>query len=125
MELAAQPVENIANFSKSNPAPKNSTGWFFPSVKELHILCYKDVDNVYLSYNYTFTENRDLVNASLLAAGGEVFYNSTYWSSSEYAFYMNDVDYSKYEVIIVDFNRAFPYSSRKTNSSRVRAVCAF
>ena len=125
MELAAQPVDDIANFSKSNPAPKNSTGWFFPSVKELHILCYKDVDNVYLSYNYTFTENRDLVNASLLAAGGEVFYNSQYWSSSEYASYVNGVDYSKYEVIIVDFNRAFPYSTRKTNSARVRAVCAF
>ena len=39
-------VDDIEAWTADNPAPKNSTGWFLPSPKELHILCYKDVGNI-------------------------------------------------------------------------------
>ena len=38
LNLMVKPVNTLANFSNSNPAPKTSTGWFIPSAKELYML---------------------------------------------------------------------------------------
>lgn len=45
-DYIVKPVAAIDDFNDTNPAPDNSTGWFLPSPKELHILCYKDVDDI-------------------------------------------------------------------------------
>jgi hypothetical protein len=45
-DALVNPAEVLKTFIANNPAPANSTGWFLPSVKELHMLCYKDVDNI-------------------------------------------------------------------------------
>lgn len=111
------PVAALAEFGQNtNPAPTGSTGWFFPSVKELHILCYKDVDYVYTSRG---TQTRNIVSASLSAAGGDNLESTRYWSSTErsgmeaYAFY-------------VDFSNGGGLTSyTKISNYRVRAVCAF
>lgn len=114
-----QPVAALAEFGENtNPAPAGSTGWFFPSLKELHILFFKDVDNVYFTGGI---QTRDIVNASLSAAGGDNLDDwDGYWSSSEYA---NDNKNAFY----VDSNNGNVSNMSKNYSykMRVRAVCAF
>ena len=113
------PVAALAGFETNNPSPSNSTGWFLPSPKELHILCYKDVDYIWYEKNSSYTDTRDIVNNSLTAAGGETFANTyAYWSSSEYA----DNSGSAFYVYFSDANVLY---SNKFSTCRVRAVCAF
>lgn len=75
-----RPVAAIDKFAETHPAPANSTDWFLPSPKELHILFYKDVDNIYISRG---VENYNIVNSFLDAVGGDRLKNSIYWSSEE------------------------------------------
>lgn len=81
-DYIVRPVAAIDEFAINNPAPANSTGWFLPSPKELHILCYKDVDNI---VNNSGTDTRDIINSSLTAVGGDGLKNEFYWSSGEYS----------------------------------------
>ena len=108
----------LAEFGENtNPAPTGSTGWFFPSVKELHILCYKDVDHVYWGNG---TDTRDIVNTSLSAVGGDNLDNDDiYWSSSEY----EDDSNCAFFIHFHNANVVKDYS--KNGQYRVRAVCAF
>ena len=115
----ATPVAALAEFGQNtNPAPTGSTGWFFPSLKELHILFFKDADNVYWSNGI---QTRDIVNASLSAVGGDNLDDwDAYWSSSEYA---ND---SKNAFYVDSYNgRVSNMSKNNSDQMRVRAVCAF
>lgn len=117
------PVAALANFPARNPAPANSTGWFLPSEKELHMLCYKDVDDVYKQSNDTYIQTRDIVNASLQTAGGNPLGAYSYWSSSEDASYRD-------LAFVVELGNAYVRTEYKKGSSvihgcRVRAVCAF
>ena len=114
------PVDALAGFETNNPSPSNSTGWFLPSPKELHILCYKDVDDIGSGQGSSYTETLDIVNKSLTAAGGETFaYKSYYWSSSEFAGFLA-------HAFLVNFRNADVLSvSKYYNTFRVRAVCAF
>lgn len=82
LDYIVQPVAAIDEFAKAYPAPTNSTGWFLPSPKELHILCYKDVDDI-ADYDSEGTETRDIVNSFLTAAGGDGLKDYFYWSSGE------------------------------------------
>lgn len=84
-DYIVRPVAAIDEFAINNPAPANSTGWFLPSPKELHILCYKDVDNI---VNNSGTATRDIINSSLTAVGGDGLKNEFYWSSGEYSNYV-------------------------------------
>lgn len=77
-----QPVAAIDDFAINNLAPENSTGWFLPSPKELHILCYKDVDDI-ADVNNRGSNTRDLINSSLTEVGGDDLIRQTYWSSVE------------------------------------------
>lgn len=81
-DYIVKPVAAIDDFNDTNPAPDNSTGWFLPSPKELHILCYKDVDDI---DNNKGTYTRDIINSSLTAVGGDGLKNEVYWSSGEYS----------------------------------------
>ena len=110
-----KPVAALADFTSKYPAPANSTGWFLPSVKELHILCYKDVDDVWNAYG---TDTRDLVNTSLNAVSGDALRYHIYWSSSECA-------YDKYNAFDVYSYNCNVNGYYKRDSKWVRAVCAF
>ena len=79
-DYIVKPVAAIDDFNDTNPAPDNSTGWFLPSPKELHILCYKDVDDI---VNNSGTATRDIINSSLTAVGGDGLKDMFYWSSGE------------------------------------------
>ena len=115
------PVDALAGFETNNPSPSNSTGWFLPSPKELHILCYKDVDNIGRYWeDPSYTDTRDIVNKSLIAADGGTFaYNYYYWSSSEFGGFLS-------HAFLVNFRNSNVISvSKYYNTYRVRAVCAF
>ncbi len=116
------PVDALDTFAadSDNQAPSNSTGWFLPSPKELHILCYKDVDGIWSTWNSSYTDTRDIVNNSLNAAGSEIFDDYLYWSSSERAG-NSDYDYA----FRVNFYNASVDYNRKNGMYKVRAVCAF
>lgn len=75
------PVAAIDEFAATHSAPANSTGWFLPSPKELHILCNKDVDDI---VNNSGTDTRNIIKSSLIAAHGDGLNDDIYWSSGEY-----------------------------------------
>ena len=112
-------AEAIAEFRQNaTPAPAGSTGWFLPSLKELHLLCYKDVDDIYnqndRSYNYT----RNLVNASLSAVGGDnLRTDKWYWASTEIT--------GSWAWILTPYNARVDVLEKYYISPMVRAVCAF
>ncbi len=116
LNLMVKPVNALANFSDSNPAPKTSTGWFIPSVKELYMLCNNDHDQIN-KYIYNIGETKKIINKYLLAIGGDLLENPDYWSSSEY---------STANAFYIRFNDgARIYSIGKPTKTTVRAVCAF
>lgn len=113
------PVDALESFTTTNPAPAGSTGWFIPSPKELHILCYKDVDNIATQYGNGKTETMKIVNASITEASGDVLGSVRYWSSSE-----AKSDYTL--CFSVDFKTAVLFKDFKDSGTPgVRAVCAF
>ena len=112
------PVSLLDDFSNQNPAPANTTGWFIPSVKELHMLCYKDVADVWNADDNAYTDTKVIVNASLEKVGGISFGSSFYWSSSESA----DNERNAFRV---GFNSAQMNRYGKSNTAYVRAVCAY
>ncbi|MCR8884697.1 fimbrillin family protein [Phocaeicola plebeius] len=112
-DYIVRPVAAIDDFDDTNPAPDNSTGWFLPSPKELHILYYKDVDNI---YNNSGVETYNIVNSSLTAAGGDRLYGNWYWSSGE-----NGSSYAWY----VYLSNGSVYYSSKNYYNYVRLAFAF
>ena len=112
-DYIVRPVAAIDDFDDTNPAPTNSTGWFLPSLKELHILCYKDVDNI---VNNSGTDTRDIINSSLTAVGGDGLKNKFYWSSGE-----NSSDYAW----DVNLGRGYVGNYYKDYYNSVRLVFAF
>lgn len=114
------PVSLLETWEATNPAPANTTGWFIPSVKELWMLVYKDVDNFDSSTSYNDTSV--VVDASLEKVGCGVLNNQDYWSSLE-------DEYSSVMAYFVSLYYATLGTGMKTNYYNniyyVRAVCAF
>lgn len=112
-DYIVRPVAAIDEFAINNPAPANSTDWFLPSPKELHILCYKDVDNIVNNYG---TDTRDIINSSLTAVGGDGLKDEFYCSSGEYS---NGYAWSVY------LGNGLVYSGSKYGNLYVRPIFAF
>lgn len=110
-----KPVAALGEFAATNPAPLGSTGWFFPSVKELHMLIYKDVDDVYRNIG---SETFNIVNSSLEKVNGDMI--------SETGDYWTSVESGSSNAFRIYYNYGwFLSSAMKSNSKKVRAVCAF
>lgn len=105
------PVEAVSfveEYSSSNPAPDNTSGWYLPSVKEVFLLCYGDYDGNIWDYEGDVsrpvwnTVNNKLVN--LTGGYAELDGSVAYWSSSECGgsrafgvFFMNGVVVDTYK----------------------------
>lgn len=78
-------MEVISAYSESVMAPESSSGWYFPSAKELSLLCAGECEGgIWYHRN---TETRDFINERLLLVdGAEQLGSSYYWSSSENTF---------------------------------------
>ena len=125
VDYVVLPVDKLDDFTASNPAPAGSTGWYIPSVKELHMLCYKDVDDPFDAHGATCTDTRDIVQATLSAVGGDRFNETIY---SIYASCESPVGgerivylYNSYD----DSSSGNISTDEKNNSDFVRPVCAF
>ena len=113
------PVSSLESWEVTNPAPANTTGWFIPSVKELHMLCYKDVDDVWEASGRDKVDTKNAVNASLEKVDGTQFDNNYYWSSSERADYEGNAFALRFDG--ADVGR----SDKDYLPYYVRAVCAY
>ena len=102
-QYAVTVIDSLTKLAAATPAPANSTGWYIPSVKELHIAIYKDVDDIFAR---TGTETRNLLNTSLSIVGGDIipsgsgryavmYLSSTEWLPSGYAFFGHGVKTDK------------------------------
>ena len=115
----ARNAVGLDEFAAYHPAPSHSTGWFIPSLKELHLLCNRDVDDIYdMSHETARVATRDVVNSSLSAANGTALKGGYYRSSSEYA---EDCLY----VYVVYFRDGSAFQNLKWYSQALKAVCAF
>lgn len=124
--LVMNPVADLDKWENIDKAPKNTTGWYIPSVKEIHMLIYKDVDKI-CDTGVKGTDTKQVVNSSLSVVGGVRLGNGYLWSSSEY-YEKDDKGYKTYsvdQVWAVNINDGQIDVRRKTNSYYVRAVCAF
>ena len=116
LNLMVKPVNTLANFSDSNPAPKTSTGWFIPSAKELYMLCSKDDDKIQNKF-FSTEETRKIIDKYLLAIGGDLLENQDYWTS---------VEFNVGSAVYIGFKGGTSiYTTGKTVNKPVRAVCAF
>ena len=112
-----QAVEKVAAYRTQVSAPANSSDWYLPSVKELTLLCGKEVDDIW-NNNSGGTANRDLINKKLGLINGAVKISSyNYWSSTEY-------DYYWAWGVSFDFGNV-DYGNKLNPSYWVRAVLAF
>ena len=109
----------------SDVAPSGSTGWYFPSEKELYILCYYDVDDIYNKISVPrVPATRNIVDASLSVAGGQTLESDMIlWSSTEYD--SGNPAYAYKLAYNIDFRVSTNNGSRKEAGCRVRMVCAF
>lgn len=123
-DYSVGPVVVIEEFKKTCPAPTSSTGWFIPSVKELHMLFYKDVDNI-CGRESKKIETRDIVNNSIQAITNgdllETVAGPYYWSSSEF----RNEDGAMVFDVYADGNYFMIDNDSKDGADKVRAVLAF
>ena len=114
------PVSLLENWSVQ--APANSTGWYIPSPKELHLLCYQDVDDILTERG---TTTREIIDPILTALGGTALGTNCCWSSMEGN---NSQGANMYGAIRIKFEYCELHSYRKDYtyvSTIVRAICAF
>ena len=101
----------IDAYAAAHPAPDGSSGWFFPSRRELAMMCYGKAKN----YGGKPTTRRDLLNGLFRKAGGEAF-DGIYWSNWKAAT----------NAWNIDFAGSTAYGNNpKSDTYRVRAVIAF
>lgn len=109
-------LDAIASYAETVAAPESSSGWYFPSAKELSLLCAGESDHIWYHRN---TDTKNFINERLaLVDGSEQLGGSYYWSSSE-----NTYD----NVIILYFGVGYPDLCPKGYESMciVRPVLAF
>ncbi len=132
------PVDSLSRFEANFPAPAGSTGWYIPSMKELHMLCYKDVDDTDSQYGAIYNDTRNIVDVSLYAAGGDQFLakgdTGHGYAEDDYKIFASNEDelYNNYNYGITLCNHmdesetaSFCFCNKVTVPTHVRAVCAF
>lgn len=70
------PIGIIAEYAKSHPTPESSSGWYWPSVKELKYMCWGQ------NYSSGF-EGKNMLDEQLDILGITSSPSDTYWSSTE------------------------------------------
>ena len=91
-------IQYVLDYRESVAAPETSSGWYWPSPKELSLLCTGEYNG---SINDIFneTDNLEVINGKLSAIGGTPLNNTTpsgtyesyYWSSAESSAYQQAI----------------------------------
>ena len=105
------PIGLIRSYAVAHPAPASSSGWYFPSVKELKFMCWgQNASRGGAGKKMLDTQFRKITGASSLQS----YY---YWSSTEYG-------YGWAWYVYFSFGYVY-YDSKYGNSFWLRAVLAF
>lgn len=108
-----KPLYALDSFKKVYPTPSNSSGWYWPSVRELKYVCWGQGNDS------QGTKGKEMVNTQIRKANGTVFDNNDYWTSTEDNVYNSNAGR-------VDFNNGYPGSGNKTSCTYyVRSILAF
>lgn len=108
-----KPVKGLATFETVHQAPSNSSGWYWPSIKELKYMCWGQ-DNV------QGTAGRNMLNTQIGKIGGNGFIEDYYWSSTE----INGIRQRAWTVYFYT-GRLDNYRDKVTDAYRVRPLLAF
>lgn len=116
-DCAVGPVNALARFEDVLKAPDNTSGWYFPSTKELSLLCSGEQKGNIFDLS-GFVSNRERVNDRLkMLQDADVLTLGMYWSSSEF---------SEREAFMMDFNYAVIGCREKEYAmGNIRYVLAF
>ena len=106
------PVGIIAEYAKSHPTPESSSGWYWPSVKELKYMCWGQ------NYSSGF-EGKNMLDEQLDILGITSSPSDTYWSSTESG------DSSTAWLVYFGDGRVNENGLKYFNKYLVRAVLAF
>ena len=111
-------MEALDAFRQDVPAPATSSGWYFPSIKELNIACSGDYPYSITDYDNEGMEVYDIINASLAKVPSSIKYDEDYISSTELDAH-NVFDMMAYYPWVPD------YGIGKGAGASFRAVLAF
>lgn len=108
------PIDAIEQYAVENPAPANSSGWYFPSIMELKYVCWGQGNGGGIN-------GRNNLSTYINKVGGTIFVNALYWSSTESSGHSgNDAWY------VVFFNGGVgDYGYKYSDTFRVRPLLAF
>lgn len=112
-------VQKVLEYRKAVPAPSISSNWYLPSVKELSIICGKDVSDNIWGNESIGTSNLSTINTTIsyLGSNGKPLSAAAHWSSSE------SDDLIAY---VVDFtNGKVALNSKNYSSHTLRFALAF
>ncbi|MEG1950938.1 MAG: fimbrillin family protein [Odoribacter sp.] len=106
------PIAAIEQYATAHPAPKNSSGWYVPSVNELKYMCWGQ-------HNSQSTLGKKMLNTQFEKVGGASFLQSgSYWSSTE-----NDGSWAWF--VYFNYGHVGGDGSKRSYSYGARAVLAF
>lgn len=109
--LKVLPIGIIAEYAKSHPTPESSSGWYWPSLKELEYMCWGQ-------NNSSGVAGKGMLDDQLEILGIEPLQSDHYWSSSEWS--------RDRLALIVNFKTGgYGTYTKSTSLCGVRAVLAF
>lgn len=110
-------VEAVVNIRSSTPTPKETSGWYLPSPKELSLLCTGIYDNN-IAKIASIVTNRNFINSRLEQVEGSTLLSETgdYHTSME-----NTWNYS----YRLQFRNGMLNAFSKSGKAGVRAILAF
>lgn len=117
-----QAVQTVVDYRNAVSAPATSSGWYLPSVKELTLLCGKEVSTNIWDINSGETAMRDFLNDNngpfqkLGNSNATAILSAGYWSSTERG---------NLDAFDVYFSNGAVNTKIKNYSYRVRCVFAF
>lgn len=110
-----KPVKGLEAFQSAHPAPKSSSGWYWPSVCELKQVCWGQ------GATTQGTSGKEMLNTQIGKVGsGTTFGGDYYWSSTERSDYSSDAWYVRFRD-----GDVFYYGSKGSRTFRVRPLFAF
>lgn len=109
--LKVLPIGIIAEYAKSHPTPESSSGWYWPSLKELEYMCWGQ-------NNSGGVAGKRMLDKQLGILGIESLQSGYYWSSSEQP--------GAKLALTANFEKgSWGMYSKNTKQCGVRAVLAF
>lgn len=118
------PVVTVVDYRKAVIAPVHSSDWYFPSLKELMLLCGKNIPDI--THNYSIgTDTRDLLNGTEQTPG-QFAKLGDFATKIELGVYLSSTELSTSEVSGVDFTfNNGCLTAQSKDPANVRYILAF